>query len=398
MNNVVVIGMGYVGLSYAVMLSQKNNVTVLDIDRDKIDLLNKKKSPIKDADIEFYLKNMDLRIHAEYNEHYNYSNADLVIVALPTNYSEVKKTLNTEMIEDTINLIRNTNDNVLIIIKSTLPIGFMAELSQNINCTNIIFSPEFLREGQALHDVMNPTRIILGTLTGESSNEADIYISMLREVSGKTDSAVMVMNYTEAEAVKIFSNAYLAMRVSFFNELDTYAEYNRLNSRAIIEGVCMDPRIASGYNNPSFGYGGYCLPKDTKQLLADYKNIPQNIIKAIVDSNATRKKHIANQVMDRLRDYDRPIVGVYRLQMKSGSDNARESGILDVISILLQHGIKIKIYEPFVKKEAFNMDCDFEDDLDAFKKDTTIIIANRMSEELYDVMDKVYTRDIFNYS
>lgn len=397
MTNIVVVGMGYVGIANAVMLARHCNVTVLDISKDKVEALNKKESPIKDSDVEYYLKNENLNIHAELNNNYDFQSCDIIIVALPTNYDENSKTLKTDLILDTIKTIRQTNTNALIVIKSTIPIGFMAKLSKDTDCSNIVFSPEFLREGQALYDNLNPTRIVFGTLTGENTKSLDNYISILKVVLEKKDAPIITMNYTEAEAVKIFSNTYLAMRVAFFNELDTYAESKGLDTKSIIDGVCLDPRIASGYNNPSFGYGGYCLPKDTKQLLNNFDNVPQDIIKAIVDSNTTRKKYIYRQIVDKIKKIKDPIVGVYRLQMKSGSDNSRESSIIDIISMLQKHNIKIMVYEPLVKKYTECIDCRFEDDLKNFKNCATIILANRMSKDLYDVRNKVYTRDIYNY-
>lgn len=397
MTNVVVLGMGYVGIANAVMLAKHCSVTVLDISKEKIKTLNKMESPIKDSDVEYYLKNEKLDIHAELNRNYDFQTCDIIIVALPTNYDEDSKTLNTDLILDSIKTIRQTNKNALIIIKSTIPIGFMRKLSKDIDCSNIVFSPEFLREGQALYDNLNPTRIVFGTLTGKSTKSLDNYISILKVVLEKKDAPIITMNYTEAEAVKIFSNTYLAMRVAFFNELDTYAESKGLDTKSIIDGVCLDPRIVSGYNNPSFGYGGYCLPKDTKQLLSNYQDVPQNLIKAIVDSNQTRKEYISNRVVDILKRQDDPVVGIYRLQMKSGSDNARESCILDVISILAKQGFKIKVYEPYVSNEIKCDEFNYTDDLNEFKRSSTIIIANRISEEIMDVKEKIYTRDVFNY-
>ena len=397
MINVCVLGMGYVGISHAIMLAQKNNVTVLDVSKEKIDLLNKKESPIKDKDVEYYLKNKELNIHADINENYDFKSFDIIIIALPTNYNVEAKTIDTALISDAIKTIRQTNKNALIVIKSTIPIGFMSKLSNEVDCCNIIFSPEFLREGQALYDNLYPTRVVLGTLTGKNNEDVDNYISIMYEVIEKKDAPVITMKYTEAEAVKLFSNTYLAMRVSFFNELDTYAECNGLDTKSIIDGVCLDPRISSGYNNPGFGYGGYCLPKDTKQLLKNFENVPQNMISAIVDSNATRKMHIANRIMESIKNLQNPVVGIYRLQMKSGSDNARESSVLDIISILLQHGVNVIVYEPSVIKNK--MDDNkfvFENDLNSFKKTSGIILANRMSNELEDVADKVYTRDVYN--
>ncbi|MBR2885472.1 MAG: nucleotide sugar dehydrogenase [Clostridia bacterium] len=398
MTNIVVLGMGYVGIANAVMLAKLCSVTVLDISKEKIEALNKMESPIKDLDVEYYLKNEKLDIHAELNKNYDFQTCDIIIVALPTNYDEDSKTLNTDLILDSIKTIRQTNKNALIIIKSTIPIGFMAKISKDIDCSNIVFSPEFLREGKALYDNLNPTRIIFGTLTGENTKSLDKYISILKHVLDKKDAPIITMNYTEAEAVKIFSNTYLAMRVAFFNELDTYAESKGLDTKSIIDGVCLDPRISGGYNNPSFGYGGYCLPKDTKQLLSSFDGIPQDLITAIVNSNTTRKNHIANQIIKMLKEQNNSVVGIYRLQMKSGSDNARESGVLGIISILLNQGVEVIIYEPSeIKDKAVNTEFVFENDLKKFKERSEIILANRMSEDLHDVSDKVYSRDIYNY-
>jgi len=398
MINVIVIGMGYVGMANAVMLAKTCNVTVLDISKEKIDTLNKLESPIKDSDIEYYLKNENLNIHAEINDNYDFRSGDIILVALPTNYDEDLKTLNTNLIKETITEIRQTNKNGLIVIKSTIPIGFMAELSKEIDCSNVVFCPEFLREGQALHDNLNPTRIIFGTQNGKNNPSLEKYISILTETMDKKDVPIITMNYSESEAVKIFSNTYLAMRVAFFNELDTYAEYNGLDTKSIIDGVCLDPRISSGYNNPSFGYGGYCLPKDTKQLLKNFENIPQNLISAIVDANVTRKRHIANRVIESIKNLQNPTVGIFRLQMKIGSDNSRESGVLDVISMLLQQGVKVIVYEPSnIKGTISEGELVFENDLTRFKMNSGIIIANRMSEELENVAEKVYTRDVYNF-
>lgn len=397
MTDIVVVGMGYVGLANAVMLAKKCRVTALDISKEKIELLNKKESPIKDSKIENNLKNEELNIYAEINDNYNFLFCDIAIIALPTNYDIETKTLNTDLILDSIKSIRKTNKDALIVIKSTIPIGFMAELSKKIDCSKIVFSPEFLREGQALYDNLNPTRIIFGTLTGEKNKSLENYISILKEVLEKKDAPIITMNYNEAKAVKIFSNTYLAMRVAFFNELDTYAESKGLDTKSIIDGVCLDPRIASGYNNPSFGYGGYCLPKDTKQLLSSFNDVPQELIKAIVDSNTTRKKYICRRILDKIENCPKPIVGVYRLQMKSGSDNSRESSIIDIISLLQEQGVKIIVYEPLENKEIEGVCCVLENDLKKFKINSTIILANRMSDDLRDVYDKVYTRDVYNY-
>jgi len=398
MTNICVIGMGYVGISHAIMLAQKNNVTILEVSKEKIDLFNKKESPIKDSDIEYYLKNKKLNISADINENYDFKPFDIIIIALPTNYNENEKSIDTGLISNSIKSIRQTNEKALIVIKSTIPIGFMSKLSREVDCQNIIFSPEFLREGQALYDNLNPTRIVIGTMTGDKNSDVENYIRILYEVVEKNDTPVVMMKYAEAEAVKLFSNTYLAMRVAFFNELDTYAEHKGLDTKSIIEGVCFDPRISFGYNNPGFGYGGYCLPKDTKQLLNNFENVPQDLISAIVNSNTTRKAHIAEQIINMTKNMQNPVVGIYRLQMKSGSDNARESGVLDIISILLNRGIKVVVYEPSeIKNVMDDRNYIFEDELSVFKRISTVILANRMSEELRDVVDKVYTRDVYNY-
>ena len=384
---IAVAGTGYVGLSLATLLSQKNEVVALDIISDKVDMINNRISPIKDEYIEKFFKDRKLNLRATLDYKDAFNGAKYVIISTPTNYDEKTHFFDTSSVEDIIVKVKEMNDpNMVMVVKSTIPVGFIEKVKKKYNIDNIFFSPEFLREGQALYDNLYPSRIIVG----EKSKRAEEFAHLLSEAAIKEDITIKYMDSTEAEAVKLFANTYLALRVSYFNELDTYAELKGLNTKDIIDGVCLDPRIGTHYNNPSFGYGGYCLPKDTKQLLANYDNVPQNLIEAIVKSNDTRKKHIADMIIARKPK----TVGIYRLTMKSGSDNFRASAIQSVISLISKKNINIIIYEPTLKDDTFE-GYTVEHNLDNFKNKSDVIIANRFEEELADEMDKVYTRDIF---
>lgn len=384
---IAVAGTGYVGLSLATLLSQNNEVTALDVIPEKVEKINNRISPIKDKEIEDFFKTKDLNLKATLDYKDAFEGAKFIIISTPTNYDDEKNHFDTSSVEDIIQKVISMNINTTMVVKSTIPVGFIKAMKQKYHIDNIIFSPEFLREGKALYDNLYPSRIIVG----EKSERAQEFANLLKNASLKDNVEVKFMDSTEAEAVKLFANTYLALRVAYFNELDTYAEIKGLNTKDIIEGVCLDPRIGSHYNNPSFGYGGYCLPKDTKQLLANYDNVPQNLIRAIVRSNRTRKKHITEMIMRKNPE----TVGVYRLTMKSGSDNFRASAIQEIIDRLKLEGVDVIIYEPTLKAEQFN-NCKVINNFKEFSDKSDVILANRLEEELKGVKDKVYTRDLYS--
>ena len=384
---VSIVGLGYVGLSNAILLSQHNNVIAIDNDSERVKLVNQRKSPIHDREIIEYLRTKKLNLTASLNWQDAYKNSDIIVIATPTDYDENKNYFNTNSVESVIKNVLSVNKNALIVVKSTIPVGFIQNMRNQFETDNIIFSPEFLREGKALYDNLYPSRIIVG----EQSDRAENFANLLLQGAIKKDVSILLTDSTEAEAIKLFANTYLAMRVSFFNELDTYAEQKGLNSKQIIEGICLDPRIGDYYNNPSFGYGGYCLPKDTKQLLANYKNVPNEIITAIVRANNTRKQFIVDQILAR----SPKIVGVFRLVMKQGSDNFRSSAVQTIIDSLQKNGIDVVIYEPTIGEKKFH-NCEVYKDLSHFKQECDVIVSNRLEDDLLDVLDKVYTRDIFN--
>lgn len=384
---IAVAGTGYVGLSLATLLSQKNEVVALDIVEEKVKMINDRISPINDKEIEEFFKEKELNLKATLDYKEAFEGAKFIIISTPTNYDEEKNFFDTSSVEDVIQKVKSLGLDTTMVVKSTVPVGFIKEMKEKYQIDNIMFSPEFLREGHALYDNLYPSRIIVG----EKSKRAEEFANLLKDSCYKKDVIIKYMDSTEAEAVKLFANTYLALRVAYFNELDTYAEMNNLNTKDIIEGVCLDPRIGDHYNNPSFGYGGYCLPKDTKQLLANFKGIPQNMIKAIVESNTTRKKHIADMILEKKPK----VVGIYRLIMKSNSDNFRASAIQSVIQYLNDSGVKIVVFEPTIKADKFE-EFDVIHNLDEFKKMSDVIVVNRIDDNLNDVKDIVYTRDVFS--
>ena len=383
---IAVAGTGYVGLSIATLLSQKHEVVALDVIPEKVKMINKRISPIRDTEIEEFFKTKKLNLRATLDYKDAFEGAKFVVISTPTNYDDEMNHFDTSTVEDIIQKVKSMNINTTMVVKSTIPVGFIEDMKKKYDIDNIMFSPEFLREGKALYDNLYPSRIIVG----EKSERAIEFATLLAEGALKEDIEIKYMNSTEAEAVKLFANTYLALRVSYFNELDTYAEIKGLNTKDIIDGVCLDPRIGSHYNNPSFGYGGYCLPKDTKQLLANFKNVPQNIVRAIVRANRTRKRHITEMVMEK----DPDVVGIYRLTMKKDSDNFRASAIQGIIERLKDEGVEVIIYEPTLKDKEFN-DCKVINDFNKFAKQSEVIIANRYDDMLYEVRDKVYTRDLY---
>ena len=391
---IAIAGTGYVGLSNAILLAQHNQVTAVDIVQEKVDLINSKKSPIVDKEISEYLSTKDLDLTATTNAEKAYKNADFIIISTPTNYDEEKNFFDTSSVEAVVSLVKKSGSNATIIIKSTVPVGYTEKLRKESGYNNMLFSPEFLREGHALYDNLYPSRIVVSYPKDDESlfSKAELFASLLQEGAIKKDVKTLISHCTEAEAIKLFANTYIALRVAYFNELDTYAEIRNLNTKQIIEGISLDPRIGDFYNNPSFGYGGYCLPKDTKQLLANYSDVPQNLIRAIVDSNRTRKDFIADQIIAKKPK----TVGVYRLTMKAGSDNFRQSSVQGVMKRIKAKGINVIVYEPTFKGTDGFFNSQVTKDLKWFKENTDIIIANRWNSELEDVKEKVYTRDLYS--